>query len=201
VRPGDNPLSCCGGTERSEVFDMGNASENLSSGTKYFSYSVRLDPNWQSPSWTTILQLHGPDEYGTNPSFGIFINDNRFSIATRAGDLRENSSQTYYRLSKGSINKGYWVDFIIKITFAVNNSGAIKVWRRDEGETSFKQVLNRPNVPTLQYEGGAVGDHYWRMGLYRSAQNYTNVLWNDAVFRGDTFEEVRAAAFPSARTP
>ncbi len=205
VRPGDDPLGL--GTERAEVAEMTNTdgsllNESLSSGTQYYAFSVRLDPNWVSPgSFGLILQLHGPNNVKASPSFGLNATD-RFWIQNDGGDLDSNTPHNY-QLSDSSLALGHWVDFVIKLKFAVDSTGEITVWRRDEGQTDFTQVLD-VNAPTLQYRSSVstnLGYHYWKEGLYRAVQapnGPTNILWLDGLTRASTFDAAVQNAFPNA---
>ncbi|MBP9711022.1 MAG: heparin lyase I family protein [Candidatus Pacebacteria bacterium] len=199
VRPGDNPLTwCCSNTERSEVLfmtkpDGSMVNENSSSGTQYYGFSVRLDSTWAASTWATLFQLHGPDSYGTWASFELDARNDRFEVYMLGGDVTQVTSPTTYALSNSSLNRGKWVDFIVKITYASGPTGALTVWRRDEGQANFTQVVNAQNVPTLQYkstEGTQVGAHYWKAGIYRNAESSTSILWNDGFVRADTYEEI-----------
>jgi lysophospholipase L1-like esterase len=209
VRPGDDPIDSSG--ERAEVSIMtdrnGNAiHESESSGTQYYAFSVRLDPDWEIPesgdsgTWAIIFQLHGPNDLNTSPSFAVDI-ENQLEVSLHSGDLDsdENSLQWQsYPLSDSSLNQGEWIDLVFKVKFATDFTGSVVVWRRNEGEHSFRQVLSLQNVPTLQYKSseGPVGDHYWKHGLYRNEQStITNILWLDGLSRGDSFDAVVRAAF------
>lgn len=160
-------------------------------------------------AWGTILQLHGPDQFpggpsgtfSTSPAFGLNVTNpgasDAFSVSTNAGQLDPSDpfrNETTYPLSEGQLNRGQWVDFILEIGWAGDSSGRINVWRRDEGESDFAQVLSMNNVATLQYVG-SVEDHYWKHGFYRAECNLTNILWLDGMARGTTFDAVRNVAF------
>lgn len=229
VRPGDRWRTTSG--ERAEVANMSRedgslSPENAASGTQFYGFSVRLEPNWQTPrgagdpggpatcpgrsrAWGIILQLHGPDQlpggpagtFSTSPAFAFNVTDPRapdaFSVSTNAGELDPNDpfkNQTTYPLSESQLNRDQWVDFILEIHWAADTSGRINVWRRDEGDANFAQVLSVNNIATLQYVG-SVEDHYWKHGFYRTECNITNILWLDGMTRGATFDAVRNAAF------
>ncbi len=204
VRSGDNPLTfCCGGTERAEVSYMQDSSskkiyENENSGIQQYAFSVKFDPTWQTivdygsvtgnwtGAWGIFLQLHGPNELGTNPAWALSATDEiRFNM--RTGDISKSANVYAYELRNGSLNKGKWIDFILTIKYAKGNDGFVTLARRDEGETSFAEVLNLQNISTLQYSsavnGGAVGDHYIKHGLYRNRQPFTSVLYLDGFTR------------------
>ena len=212
VRPGDDPIHSSG--ERAEVLVMTDANgspinESEASGTQYFAFSVRLDAGWQPPvpekngNWAVVFQLHGPDELKTGPSFAVSVLDH-FNIAIHAGDLDSPAKSLQwksYEFSDSGLTPGKWVDLVLRIKFAKDFTGSVTVWRRNEGQGGFAQVLLLEDIPTLQYRSslGPVGAHYWKHGLYRSKQaTITNVLWLDGLTRGESFDEVVGAAF-SAR--
>ena len=195
VRNGDNPLApACPGTNRAEVSSMKSSSnttlyENENSGTKQYSFSIKLDDTWQQPidngdgngKYAIFLQLHGPDALGTNPLFSFSATD-QIRFALRGGDITVNPKVTY-NLSKGTLDIGHWIDFILTIKYAKTATGSVLIQRRNEGETNFTEVLNLSNIPTLQYSpnvnGGIVGNHYMKYGLYRNNQTFTSILYLD----------------------
>jgi len=175
--------------------------ENESSGTQYVAFSVRLEEQWQAPTWGIVLQLHGPASLGVHPSFHVELNDH-FSIYLHAGDLDgTHIENTEYLLSDGSIHPGAWTDFVLKIKFSKSYTGSVDVWRREEGEADFTSILSLADVPTLQYKsslGPNAGDHYWQHGFYRQAEYFTNILWLDCFTRGSDFDAVVAKAWPES---
>lgn len=194
VRPGDNPLSCCAGSERAEVSRMQDANnnqifENLNSGTQQYAFSVKFDSSWRtitstgSGAWGIFLQLHGPN--GSNPAWAFSATD-KIRFHTRLGDMTQNAV-VRRELTNGTLNVGKWIDFILTIKYAKDNTGYITLMRRDEGQTNFTQVLSVTNTPTLQYDpnvnNGAVGNHYMKHGLYRNSQSFTSILYLDGFTR------------------
>jgi hypothetical protein len=196
VRPGDNPLACCYDTDRAEVSGMQNADgtqifENENSGTQRYSFSVKLDANWETivdhgnGAWGIFLQLHGPDGLGLSPALAFSATDQiRFNMLV--GDVAQPTT-VGISSSLGALNTGHWIDFILTTKFAADETGFVNILRRDEGQASFQEVLNLTNTPTLQFDstvnGGTVGDHYWKTGLYRNRQDFTSVLYLDGMTR------------------
>ncbi len=194
VRPGDNPLACCANTDRAEAVGMQNANgmplyENLSSGTQRYSFSVKFDASWKTivdhgnGAWGIFLQLHGSDVLP--PAFAFSATDKiRFNMLT--GDIAK-SATIRSSSSLGELNTGHWIDFVLTTKFAADNTGFVSILRRDEGQTSFQEILNLADIPTLQFasnvNGGAVLDHYWKTGLYRNRQDFTSVLYLDGMTR------------------
>jgi hypothetical protein len=175
--------------ERAEVQTMldadGNAiNENENSGTQYITASIRLPANFVYPAWMIPLQLHGPAEFGAIPSIALFLSSGVYQLLLNGGDLDHNPCLGYYTLSDSSMNLGKWTDFILGIKFAIDTTGAITVWRRNEGVTGFSKVMDVIGVPTLQYKSATKGDHYWKCGLYRQVGTaWTNTLHVDCVAR------------------
>jgi len=227
VRPGDDPLGCEGCGERAEVADMTTLTgeeinETEESGTQYYAFSVMFEEDWLNPQpsddglWSHFFQLHGPDVLNASAAFAIDTvssNDGTgISVNLNTGDLDDENNPFRYKsfdLSDNALNRGEWIDFIIKIKFASTHSGSVKVWRRNQGSHSFAMVLDTkdtyPNgVPTLQYrssyQGGAVLDHYWKHGIYHPRQNMetgkTSILWLDGMSRTSSFNAAKHTSFP-----
>jgi len=227
VRPGDDPLGCEGCGERAEVADMTTLTgveinETEKSGTQYYAFSVMFDKNWINPVadydglWSHFFQLHGPDILNASAAFAIDTvssNDGTgISVNLSTGDLDDENNvfrSISFDLSDNELNRGQWIDFVIKIKFASSNSGSVIVWRRNYGSNAFTVVLNTkdtyPNgVPTLQYrssyQNGAILDHYWKHGIYRPHQNLEtgkiNILWLDGMSRASSLNAAKNAAFP-----
>lgn len=214
VRPLDDPISSTG--ERSEVLAMksgavSNITEDNTTGTQYYGMSYFLPTNWQSTAqangdsgWSIVFQLHGPDSLGASPSFALYANT-KYQLCLWGGDLSAaGSAPTIYNFSDGGVyqngsglNLGAWSDFIIRATWASSPTGSVTIWRRNQGETDFAQVLDVANVATLQYRGSiGVGPHYWKHGLYRGeSPTITNVLWTGPLSRGTSFSAVELATF------
>jgi hypothetical protein len=207
VDPGDVVSS----GERSEALIMTDRNgndlfENSSSGMKYYALSIYIPSTWVPPpanivngvnygKWGAFFQLHGPDSLGVSPAFA-FMAEDVFSINVRSGDMVINKTNTTYYLSDGSMPKDKWVDFVVGINFASDNSGSITIWRHDQGGSIFVKVLALSNIATLQYVGGsAVGPHYWKTGYYRSPSPYVNQLYLGPQARGQSAAAVSAFAF------
>jgi hypothetical protein len=211
VRSGDDPINSSG--ERAEVADMlDGKGEHLAvpsaSKREFYALSVKLDKAWKAPkavsgpAWGTFFQLHGPDTLHASPSIALMADDN-FHLDTWAGDLNEKQKNGnpkwsgHWQFSDGSLNLGRWNQFLLEVEWSETESGSIKVYRRDEGKTAWKKVLDLKRTPTLQYvKGAAVGPHYWKCGFYRcKTANMTNVLWLGPIVRATTKEEAIQAAF------
>jgi hypothetical protein len=194
LRPGDvtGPVG-----EDAQVSLMQDANanemyENENSDTQYYGISIRLNDPFPATvlnSWMVILELHTPDTstYAKNPSF-LFepYNDvahtQKWSVTMHSGDYATSRFVQTYELSNSALALGKWTDFIFKIKWAKDYTGSVDIWRRDEGETGFINVLSVKNIPTLAFNSSVENkapDHYWRVGPYRNNDTTTAILWND----------------------
>jgi hypothetical protein len=180
------------GTERAEVVNMQTSTsnplyENRMSGIQRYSFSVKFDPTWKTMTknyqgngdWGVFIQLHGPDELGTNPAWDMSAND-KITFGLRGGDIDQNPGRDYV-LRNSSLNKGHWIDFIVTIKYSATNTGYVVVQRKDEGSVGYATALKLQNIATLQYvkvnNAYAVGNHYMKYGLYRNKSSFTSILY------------------------
>ncbi len=200
---------------RSEVTNMQNANseylyEDENTGIVQYTYSVKFPTAWRTDrGWALLLQLHSPDSFGTTPTWALLasqagIFSNKYSLALRGGDIDFNSGHDY-DLSNSTLNIGHWTDFIITVKYARDNTGFISIQRRDEGQINFTEVLNLQNVATVAWSSTrpntAWWDHqYMRMGLYRSDENFTDVLYNDG-FTRKVVSDTSAPSTPTGLAP
>ena len=220
VDSGDDPLSLGEGTERAEVLAMQDSAgkqipEGEGSGTQYYAISYKFPADWagteiagDGTSWSIVFQLHGPDKLGYSPAFALNAAKTtnaglqKYSVATNGGDRQTGCCGPSYDFSDGGlISLGQWTDFIIMMSFASTPTGHITIWRRDEGQAGFAQVVDVGNVATLQYNSqidSTGGAHYWKQGLYRGGVNRTDVLWMGPTVRATSFEAAEMAAFGTA---
>jgi hypothetical protein len=209
VRPGDNPLSCCVGSERAELLHTRSEAgpvfyETPESGTQYFAVSYKFPTDFNASAhiarhpWQIILQLHGLDALQASPAFALDVKHGRFVVRTNGGDLVGGNRFVQRELFDSSLNLGYWTDLVIRIKFAADDSGSVTVWRRNQTETRFREVLDLDGIPTLQYNSGLnirPDRHYWKQGMYRSAMSVRNTFWMGPMARATTFSAAERAAF------
>lgn len=165
-------------------------------GVEFYRISVKLAPGWIAPetnskgyTWGLFFEAHGPNEYMAPPAVAIHA-ENKFSLFVLGGDLHAKVGGRRF-LTKSDLNIGKWVDFVLEIKWAPDTTGAIAVYRRDEGETGWGKVADIKAVATLQHKGIPIpNSHYWRAGFYRSESKHENTLWLGAILRGRTFDEV-----------
>jgi hypothetical protein len=218
VRPGDNVGYTGERAEVSHMLDHKGAHFDVSpaSGHEFYAIAVKLAPNWQAPGndthngfrWGSIVQLHSPDDFDSPPAFSLAALD-EFSVNICVGDLvnggllSHNKDGSTLALAHGDLRRGHWVQFLIDVVWANDDQGSLTIYRRDAGERSFVEVLSRHRQPTLQFRSSTPhpkGQHYWKVGYYRSTSpDVTSRLWLGPFVRGTSREEVVTAAFGPSR--
>jgi hypothetical protein len=204
VQPHDDPLALKANSERAEMLQMqdvrGRAlSENSGSGVQYYATSYYFPATWggqqlrwsafapadcaagdqnQCNSWSTIWQFYP----WTGMTAGQLVLNGVQQYQFFGKSLTSNS------LTNGSrIALGRWTDFVFRVDWT---TGDYAVWRRDEGETAFAQVLTgRSALPFRNV--------YVKQGLYRggNVNGRTDVLWIGPTARGTSFAAVERQAF------
>jgi hypothetical protein len=126
-----------------------------------------------------FLQLHSNAALNASPAFSLNAMD-QFYVVIIGGNLDDtNHYYKYSLLSKADLNRGHWVDFVIGIKYAKDNTGAVNIWRRDEEN----QLLLRFFVnihPYLHYKLVSSGN-YWPL-LANSLSN--KITYHIAMFFG-----------------
>lgn len=201
IQPGDNPIG--DGTNRNEVLQMFNTSdndENGSSGTQYYGYSLYVpSAGWTCPVLTpffVVMQLHGPDSDGLSPAFSLdlcnFSQTNHYIIETNGGEF---TSPTKLNTDLGPIIFDQWQDFLFEVTWAIDNTGQVTVWERSNLTGVLTQTASY-NTPTLYASGGVAQNHYWKSGIYRIAGLATTItVYEGPLSRATNMQDAATAAF------
>jgi hypothetical protein len=168
--------------------------ENKKTGMRYYATSYYFPPTWhgeqlpwsafaptncamgdqnQCNSWSFVMQFYG---WGALSA----------AASTVGGPERYSFNGSQFS-DGGLIALGKWTDLMFMIAW---DTGAYTVWRRDQGETSFIQVLSGVAQPPS-------GDVYIKQGLYRGGNvgGRTDVLWIGPTARGSSFSAVERQAF------
>jgi hypothetical protein len=203
VRPGDDPLALGANSERAEVLTMQNASgtiqETAASGTQYYATSYFFPTTWDgtflrgnSNSWSFVMQFHG-----TGSALPGGLTAGRHTVGGPQIYQLQGVGQTY-DLSNGTISLGRWTDFVFVYAWAATATGHITVFRRDQGQPKFTQVLDVANVVTMP---SATESYYWKQGLYRGGDVGTriDVFWMGPTARAASFAAAEMAAFGTSK--
>jgi Polysaccharide lyase len=218
VRPGDFGSS----GDSTQFVSMWGVGRRLSvteeSGHEFYALSVKLSPDWQPPgpdvrfkfplTWGIVMQLHSPNAFAAPPALALSATSD-FHLSMCSGDLLEGGQRTRNRdatdfpFTDGSLARGRWVEFVLDIVWSYDEHGSVSVYRRDEGERDFADVLHLSHVSTLTSKSGMTpskGDeHYWAAGYYRSRNAaLVSVLWLGPMARGSSFDDVAQMAFGSS---
>jgi hypothetical protein len=217
VNPGDDPLNLGENSERTECLDEQDASgnqinESSASGTQYYATSYYFSTSWAATfypysvfesggtswpgnvssdcgsagnlcnSWSLVMQFHGP---GGGAPWAVLA-----AGSTAPGQPQKMwlAGSTDVQFSDGGqLVAGAWVDLVIELDWA---SAAFTIWRRNQGQTAFSQVV-ATTFPA------ATSGTYMKQGLYRggNVNGRTDVLWVGPTARGSTFAAVEQAAF------
>ena len=198
VQPGDDPLNLKSNSERAESLGMQDPGgrqikESGTSGKQFYATSYYLPPMWQGQqlpwsafapidcsagnlcaSWSFIWQFYGWES----------LSAARTTV----------NGEEHYRFNgrpftrNGLIASGKWTDFVFFVDWS---DGSYTIWRRDEGQTGFDEVLKgRAAV-------AAGREIYVKQGLYRGGNvgGRTDVLWIGPTARGSSFSAVERYAF------
>jgi Polysaccharide lyase len=203
VQPNDDPLALNANTERAEVLIMQDGKgvqlkETNRSGTQYYATSYYFPENWQGQQlpWSAFPAMdctaRGQNQCNSWSFVWQFLGWGALSAAqTSARGPQEYQFNGAQFVDGGRIALGKWTDFVFSVDWS---AGFYRVWRRDEGETNFTQVLSGITaVP-------AGKDFYVKQGLYRGGNvgGRTDVLWIGPTARGESFAAVEQQAFGTA---
>jgi len=224
VNPGDDPLMLGENSERTECLDEQDAtgaeiSEGPSSGTVYYATSYYFSKSWAATSypysvfeaggsswpgnvssdcggagnlcnsWSLVFQLHGP---GGGTPWAVLA-----AASTAPGQPQKMwlSGSTDVQFSDGGqLVLGAWVDVVLEVDWA---APTISVWRRNQSQTAFTQVVSAASFPAAQT------GTYAKQGLYRggNVNGRTDVLWVGPTARATSFASVESAAFGTSAGP
>lgn len=195
LNTGDKPV---GNSERSELlwpFRTGDHDECASSEEAYYGWSIYLPTDFVAPStFCTVLQLHGPNNLPSNqaaPSFYIDIAAGRYNLKQNGGDT---SNVIRLTTDLGQLVLGQWVDFLFKVKWAADGTAQTQVWKRVNGEGDLILVATT-NTPNMYSKNGVAVPHYWKRGIYRNDEAFSNVLYQSHFVKASTFEEAAYKAF------
>jgi len=211
VDPGDDPLALGANSERAEMLftqdENGNqVNEEVTGGTQYYAMSYYFPASWAGTqySWSET-QAHdaidcttGDQSQCNSWSYVLqFHTDSSFWGALAAAATVHGGPQKYwfmlgseYQFSDGGIIVlGRWTDLVLEIDWG---SGVIALWRRDEGQTGFTEVVSATESTVTSVSGV-----YLKQGLYRGGYvaGRSDVFWIGPTARGSSFSAVEQAAF------
>jgi len=126
--------------------------------TFWYADAFKIDSTWTQPDFTSLVTFgyptlsSGPIEIQVYPTNGVLS----YALLMNSGLLTKNASGFYagsvLSLTQiAPINFGKWVEMIIGIKWATDNTGAIDAYYRVEGQTSWTHSISKTGLPTEQY--------------------------------------------------
>jgi Polysaccharide lyase len=183
VVQGDNPISASG--NRNELVHFGGEKEG---DDFYYRFRVMFAPGFPAPNtWQLFTQWHHSGSSGS-PPLEFVVRNERMEL------VHNTPSGTATRMTIGTLTRGVWHEFVIRIKWSSNASvGFVELWH------DRSQVISRRYFPTL-YAGQSV---YMKAGLYRSNTIApTGVLYLDDYVQATTFAEATGGTpAPAPTTP
>ncbi len=177
--------------ERPETYNENDGDEY------WYSWSTYFPSDWQnltgSPDddWLLIAAWHssnpGPFEDVCQPLQFEINGQNQIIVRMLTGNVEgydcytgPGTAEYFDQVIVDSLDLGEWNDFVVHIKWKADNTGLLEVWHKSGNETNFARVLNRENIPTLQYIGANIDSPYFILAHYRSEQqSHTSVLYQD----------------------
>lgn len=200
VQPGDDPLLLKANSERTEVLIMQDGggkqiNETAESGVQYYATSYFFPKSWrgQQLPWSAFAPVDCSAGGGNRCNSWSFVwqfyNWGGMTAAQHTPDGAQEYQFNGEALDRNKeLTLGKWTDFIFMVDWSL---GGFKVWRRDEGQDKFIQVLS--GLKPLQ-RGAKI---YIKQGLYRggAVNGRVDVLWIGPTARGISFDAVELQAF------
>jgi len=193
VRPGDKYKNIA--QERTEVLNPqaisdGHIITTHEGETQYIAFSVKMPKDWEKPIHYVILwQIHAPGKVKRSP-IEFHATDRFFLRTNHYVPYTPDGRRIGHRIdfTDGGLNRGDWTDIVIKLTTGISDKGGVTVWRRNEDDTSFQQVVHQSG---LNLHPG-----YHKHGMYRGADpERTYRVWLDGFTIATTFDDAVLAAF------
>jgi len=177
VKQGDNPINASG--NRNELFQEGGNEEGREA---YYRWSTMFPADYPSANdWQLFAQWHQPEDCCGSPPIQFYVHGEeiRFTVST---------AQT--EVWRTPLQRGVWHDFILHVRFSDDAKvGFVELWY--DGQ----HVLNKTYAATR-------ANDYLKLGLYRAASiDQTAVLYQDAMVKGETLEDVMPPSAPPPQDP
>jgi hypothetical protein len=146
-------------------FPAGYASAEITKGRPndlgkwdWYAQAYRISGGFTGPGFVTVSQFGYPTL--SSPPLGLYLGNSNgvlnFQLFRNAGLLTNNGSGWYggtvvEQPSFLPVPLGKWVELILGVRWATDNTGEIRVYTRTEGEADFTLRLSRSGQPTWQY--------------------------------------------------
>jgi len=126
--------------------------------TYWYAIGFKLPSSWTQPDWVTLTTLgyptlsSGPIDIAIWPVKGVL----NYTLQMNSGLLRKDAAGSYRgsvstRTAIAPVTLGKWVEMVLRIRWATNNTGLVDVYERLEGQTSWRHAVSKRRLPTAQY--------------------------------------------------
>jgi hypothetical protein len=179
--------------------------------TFYYGFSIYITSTWEVDSREDILfQWHNwgdTCDVTRPPSASLQVMNSgqwRLRVTSDANPCSTDESLTRVHYDLAEATPGQWHDFVFKMAWEYNNSGAIEAWHQTHGAPGWVKVLNVAGPNT--YNDGASAQGYLKWGIYKPAWNdgptdvSERVVFHDNVAVGATFTDANPEAGPASTT-
>ena len=125
--------------------------QDYDAGERWYGFSIYLE-NWDNdPAGEHVFQWH-PESSSGSAVLSLFTNENNFTLVHQNGG--STSSQEFARPVLGPLLKNQWVDFVLHVKWAADDSGLLEIWlngakkytyngRTDWGGQYIKMGINK----------------------------------------------------------
>lgn len=161
----------------------------------WYSVESLFPSNWVEPSgWgATITQLHFQYPVIWAGPWQLVAHADRVEGALQSGRCAYGTGcATNLKpvvVPVGKLVPGGWLQIIMHLHWATDNTGVVEAWWRPRGGT-WAQSVNLTGVPTMQVDlNGTLlsTSTYDKLGFYRGAATFPMSVWHDNFCRADSF--------------
>jgi hypothetical protein len=217
------------GLEACELSDLLHDSYDLGQ-DQYYGASYRFASPYSQPlGWGGVVSQFGYTGTITSPPLSLVLLNGGIKVQINGGDYNPNytgsnglcgnlaSSGYPYTCNwpgdtvVSTITPNTWYDIIIHVNWSTRRTGAVDVWVRQEGQSTFTKVDSYTAIVTQTWETGVCDINgmapdgtpcrpFDKMGIYRdnSAGSQADTVINEDNFSyGDSYDVVRAT-FPDS---
>jgi Polysaccharide lyase len=139
-----------------ESYGLGN--------TYWYGIAFKLDSSWSQPDWATLVTVGYPtlssgpidiDVYPINGSLSYILYMNSGLLTANTSGFFKGSVFSHTQIAP--VVSGKWVEIILGIKWATNNTGSVNAYYRLEGQHSWKHPISKTHLATAQYGATSYG--------------------------------------------
>lgn len=202
VRSGDQTAA---NQERAEGVYLASDEHLIEGQTRWYGFSAQFDSSWGVSStvpsnWGIYHQRHAGAAFTQAPiKFDATDGSGHFKLTLSMNTGLQSAGGNSWEYNQRSTllsspSTGVWYDHIVGILLDRTANGRVQVYLRNRSTSDrFTRVLNLTNVPTLVWSvADGVENSYLKRGLYRNANSFTNIVYDDVFCYGTSLNDVRA---------